>query len=157
MRIATLLLAAPAIALGLSIVRGLEPPPTHGRFASGDCQQCHEAGPKYHDQPTWRLAHGRVPYAIEDRCERCHARDVCTACHAIAPATHTPGFRTPRGDTVDAARHAVLARARPSGCLVCHGEPAVQCSPCHTIDDLSPVVERGRRALVRWKGVLGER
>ncbi|MCK6545716.1 hypothetical protein L6R52_07600 [Myxococcota bacterium] len=157
MKVTVFLFAAPVIALAVSLHRGVEPEPTHGRFASGDCASCHDEGPKYHAARTWPLAHGRSPSAIEDRCERCHAAETCIACHSLAPATHTAGFRAPGSDDRDAARHALLARARPSACLVCHGDIATDCARCHAPGDLAPIVDRGRRELVRWEEVLGDR
>lgn len=156
MKVTLFFVAAPAVVLAVSLYRGIEPDPTHARFASGECASCHDTGPKYHGATTWPVTHGRSPFAIEDRCQRCHAAEVCTACHGLAPATHTIGFREPSGDDRDATRHALLARVRPSACLVCHADVATDCGRCHGLADLAPIVERGLRDLDRWKEVLGD-
>ncbi len=157
----TLGLIAIALLLAMAVfalrTRGTPPPPTHDMFAQGDCAECHEQAPAYHLVENWAFTHGRAHQGLEESCEACHSAQSCNQCHDRAPVTHTPDFRNPGTDTVDAERHAVVARVRPSACGGCHQSLAEDCTKCHTLGEVDAWSERARVALARWQTLLGAR
>ena len=125
-------------------------------WKQGKCEECHrqdgEAGskaPAYHSAQFRQFTHGRSGMG-EERCLNCHSLQGCRDCHSLAPQNHTAGFRRPGVDSLDAQRHAALARVRPSTCLTCHGSFNVTCGACHTRSETDAWALAARDALACW-------
>ena len=139
------LLALLTILLGLGAAtraRRVEVAP-HERWGQGECESCHDDPPKRHRAPSWDLTHGRTDDAGASACATCHPAQTCTGCHSRPPATHAPGFRRPGHGAPDGRRHALLARARPSACLVCHQGLGQGCAGCHGLGEFDAWSEAG--------------
>jgi hypothetical protein len=128
----------------------------------GECEECHAPGrdgataaPGFHTGQFRRFTHGRDPGLEPWRCGKCHTTAGCKDCHATAPPSHTPGFRRP-GEGLDARRHAMLGRLRPSSCMTCHRSFAESCGECHTANELADWSLDARRELQRWPEFLPE-
>lgn len=137
-------------------------------WKQGKCSECHKplddikkltsvltggnatSPPKYHRGPYWKNSHGRVKASMRVGCFSCHAVSACDSCHDLAPATHTIGFTKPDGLGTGAQWHAVLARLRPSSCLLCHRNLYSDCTGCHSAAEISWVEEEGRKHLKEW-------
>ena len=134
-------------------------------WEEGRCKDCHQqlkpaqrlaldrqpsAPPRYHCDPAWPLTHGRKSVSSEDRCLACHRVETCRSCHATRPDTHTRDFVCPRGDGPGLQRHVLLARARPSACMMCHVNLVTACAACHTPREMEPLADEARQALKNW-------
>lgn len=135
-------------------VRSTHTVPPHQLFGKGDCAECHKNPPQYHADNNWGINHGRTKLPVEARCETCHERSNCQACHARAPATHTADFRNPAASGRGAERHIMLGRAQPDNCLVCHRSLAADCTRCHTVNETREWEKAGRLKLQKWRKVL---
>ena len=136
----------------------------HTRWRRGECTECHRpldtlasssapasAPPRYHREDGWALTHGRRSDAQPAKCLTCHGKQVCKACHDRAPSSHVTDFKTPRGRNSASVAHAVLARIRPSACLICHGRFADQCTGCHSIKSLEEWSQVAYSTLEPWR------
>ncbi len=140
----------------------------HVWWQEGRCNECHQPEksgeilqfngisrqPQSHHDPFWREKHGRSELASEARCFICHTVETCQTCHDHPPETHTQEFMQPGGDSTTALRHIVLARARPSSCMVCHQGFVSSCSKCHGSSEVFDWHERGQAQLPRWPSLL---
>jgi len=140
----------------------------HVWWQEGRCNECHQPEksgeilqadgisrqPRSHADPMWRVKHGRSEFSSEARCFICHSVDTCKTCHSHPPETHTQEFMQPGSDKATALRHIVLARARPSSCLVCHQDFASSCSECHGSSEVFEWYEQGESDLARWPSLL---
>lgn len=99
-------------------------------------------------------SHGRSELSSEARCFICHTVDTCKTCHNHPPETHTREFMHPGSNSTEALRHIVLARARPSSCMVCHQEFVSSCSKCHGSSEVFDWYEYGEADLARWPSLL---
>ena len=101
------------------------------RGAKNECATCHSAvrkeTPPSNHGPTWRFDHGPITRVTDravtaERCDYCHARADCDACHAKdAPRDHTNPFRV--------STHGLSASMDRSRCMACH--QADSCDRCH--------------------------
>lgn len=139
--------------LGRAARRVPAPSPTE-HFGRGDCAACHKDPPRYHAESRWDINHGRTPLPVRARCGSCHAATACQACHDLAPATHTADFRRPGTGSPGALRHALIGRAQPGSCLVCHRDLMTACTGCHTPGEARALSDKGRRELAPWQGLL---
>ena len=110
--------------------------------------------PRSHHDPLWREKHGRSSHSSEARCFICHTVDTCQTCHSHPPNTHTQEFMQPGSHSTEALRHIVLARARPSSCLVCHQDFVSSCSKCHGSSEVFDWHAQGEAQLERWPSLL---
>lgn len=88
------------------------------------CFQCHTVMKPRDHSLMWRADHGREAQTDAQRCAQCHAPETCTACHSIAPRSHTPLGEFRQGG------HAELARFGLSSCMTCHSFEDT-CVKCH--------------------------
>jgi len=167
--------AATAVKWGRATTPGMVPPDAwesaHIWWQEGRCNECHQPEksgellrsegisrqPRSHHDPFWREKHGRSELSSEARCFICHTVDTCQTCHNHPPETHTREFLHPAGNSTEALRHIVLARARPSSCLVCHQEFVSTCSKCHGSNEVFEWYESGEADLDRWPSLLQSR
>lgn len=140
----------------------------HVWWQEGRCNECHQPEksgellegtgisrqPRSHHDPFWREVHGRSELSSESRCFICHSVDTCQTCHNHPPLTHTREFMQPGSDSTAALRHIVLARARPSSCMVCHQKFVSSCSKCHGAGEVRDWYEKGAADLERWPSLL---
>ncbi|MAG92405.1 MAG: hypothetical protein CMJ48_01455 [Planctomycetaceae bacterium] len=140
----------------------------HLWWTQGRCKDCHrplkdgetigvgKAGerPSSHKEEHWREFHGRATGSSESRCYVCHSSNTCRDCHDHPPTTHTKEFKRPSGDGVDAARHTLLGRMRPSSCLVCHGSFVTMCTKCHAPGEVQEWQDRALSDLDHWPTLL---
>lgn len=101
------------------------------RGVSDRCETCHrqqrrDRAPHTHDG-LWLRFHGKVvraeSSALVDRCEMCHEKNACQACHQDQmPASHNNFFRR-RG-------HGLMARMDRESCSACHRPDS--CESCHS-------------------------
>ena len=106
--------------------------------------------PISHQNPNWESHHGRVKAVKRTGCFACHQVSTCDSCHSIVPKTHTIGFSKPDGLSIGAQRHALLARLRPSSCLLCHQNLFTDCTGCHSPGEISSLVKAGEKELKKW-------
>lgn len=94
-----------------------------GKKAGRECVKCHtrKDTPATHAQRDWLEVHGRMSETTD--CGSCHdwTPDYCGDCHEKRPETHVGNWK---------AKHAVRAKERSDGCLVCH-DMAAFCKKCH--------------------------
>ena len=140
----------------------------HVWWQRGKCSECHReepdgkigelrvAGPKptSHEASSWAETHGRAKDSNQDRCFVCHSKNNCRSCHDRAPKTHTTEFLQPSSDSLDANRHILLARLRPSSCLVCHGNFVSTCGQCHAPGEVHDWQQQGMTTLKHWPALL---
>ncbi|MEZ6148494.1 MAG: hypothetical protein R3C09_00090 [Pirellulaceae bacterium] len=124
------------------------------RVLSGEEGEGISRQPRSHHDPLWLDKHGRSPQSSEERCFICHTVDTCQACHNHPPNTHTREFMQPGSHSTEALRHTVLARARPSSCLVCHQDFVSSCRKCHGSSEVLDWHARGQAQLERWPLLL---
>lgn len=164
--------SATAVKWSRATTPGLSSPDTwesaHIWWQEGRCNECHQPEksgeiiqgegiqrqPRSHREEFWRETHGRSELSSEGRCFICHSVDTCKTCHSHPPETHTNEFMSPGSDSVDALRHIVLGRARPSSCIVCHQDFVSSCSKCHGSGEVYDWYERGQGELARWPSLL---
>ena len=123
----------------------------------GECQSCHNTGgeagssaPRYHSTQFRQFTHGREPGSNPESCFQCHTVNACQTCHSSPPANHNLGFKRPGGGDTDARRHALLARLRPSACMVCHGNFNQLCVECHNRTEAEPWAKLASETLAPW-------
>ncbi len=140
----------------------------HVWWQQGRCNECHQPDksgellnsegisrqPKSHHDPFWREKHGRSEFSSETRCFICHTVDTCQTCHDHPPETHTKEFMQPGSDTTAAMKHIILARARPSSCMVCHQDFVSSCSKCHGSSEVFKWYEHGKDQQLDWPSLL---
>ncbi len=94
-----------------------------GDTASNECLDCHtqKETPESHSREDWLRTHGEMTEDID--CAECHdwTPEFCAECHEERPASHVGNWK--KG-------HAVPAKERGDGCLVCHGGEEF-CKDCH--------------------------
>ena len=143
----------------------------HTWWQRGRCNECHREGkdgdvgelravgnkPKSHEVVNWSEVHGRMAVASEQQCLVCHSVDNCQSCHDRAPLTHTSEFVHPSSDSLEANRHILLARLRPSGCLVCHGSFTTTCGECHAPGEVHDWQQQGFDDLSDWPSLVKSR
>lgn len=143
----------------------------HVWWQLGRCAECHREGtdgevgelriagkePQDHKAECWSEMHGRAGVANAQRCVACHSADSCQSCHDRAPLTHTSGFLHPSSNSLDSNRHILLARLRPSSCLVCHGNFVSTCGECHAPGEIHDWQRKGRDDLGDWAEFLNSK
>ena len=94
----------------------------NGVTATSECVKCHtqKQTPDSHKRKDWLAVHSAEVNSVD--CGKCHAwtPDYCAECHKKRPPSHVGNWKTD---------HAVAAKQRGEGCLVCHGEKF--CKQCH--------------------------
>lgn len=164
--------SATAVKWSRATTPGITPPDAwesaHIWWQEGRCNECHQPEksgeilqadgisrqPRSHQNPFWREIHGRSELSSEARCFICHTVDTCRTCHNHPPETHTREFMQPGSDSAAALRHIVLARARPSNCMVCHQDFVSSCSKCHGSSEVFEWYEHGATELERWPSLM---
>jgi hypothetical protein len=140
----------------------------HVWWQRGQCTDCHRQGedgevgelravgtePQNHQAECWSEMHGRADIASAQRCFVCHSADNCQSCHNRAPLTHTSDFLHPSSNNLDSNRHVLLARLRPSSCLVCHGNFVSTCGECHAPGEVHDWQQQGFDDLGEWAELL---
>ena len=129
--------------------------PAQNHFVDAQCQQCHiplartafaadrvarVPEPPSHDTPDFlERVHGELARSERVRCETCHTRERCAACHVDAATNRIvqamsvagPQLRLPRFT----ARYFLPASHRSPSWIEQHGRPAQQnsaeCAACH--------------------------
>jgi len=100
-------------------------------MASGTCVTCHPASfdkrPASHGPAAWKVTHGKVAMAGEQKCTMCHTAAFCTDCHGLA-MPHPAGWE--RGKT----GHGATASKGEQVCVKCHTERPDPCAKCHHQD-----------------------
>ncbi len=133
-------------------------------WQQGECSECHQdkeddeaqvrfiagARPASHESACWTAMHGRADASSPQRCFVCHSAATCESCHSHPPATHTSRFMNPSSDGLDANRHVMLARLRPSSCLVCHESFVSTCGQCHAPGEVQDWQKRAVAGLKHW-------
>ena len=164
--------AATAVKWGRATTPLIAPPDAwesaHIWWQEGRCNECHQPEksgeirrsdgisrqPRSHHDPFWREKHGRSELSSEARCFICHTVNTCKTCHNHPPETHTREFMQPGSNSTEALRHIVLARARPSSCMVCHQEFVSSCSKCHGSNEVFDWYKYAEADLARWPSLL---
>jgi len=93
-----------------------------GKKASRACKSCHteKAYPVSHRAADWLRVHSERTKEIE--CGSCHGwtPEFCQECHSRRPPSHVGNWKK---------AHSHPAKARATGCLVCHKK--AKCLTCH--------------------------
>ncbi|MBI4821408.1 MAG: hypothetical protein HY791_34430 [Deltaproteobacteria bacterium] len=133
----------------------------HRWWQDGRCERCHHDSqestpartkPAFHDEQFRLYSHGRQTQTLGSDpvgCPNCHEPRLCDECHDGAPTSHSFEFRDPAVGGRGAARHAVLGRLRPHGCLTCH-ERVESCESCHPRREIIRWFREGRDDMARW-------
>jgi hypothetical protein len=105
---------------------------------------------KYHTEIFQKYTHGRMENITSESCYSCHQTNSCKDCHSRKPETHTTDFTHPKGSSRGMEEHIMLARLRPSSCLVCHDSFVSDCTNCHTQEEAEKWQNTGDDVLLKW-------
>lgn len=107
---------------------------------ANDCTSCHteltrETEPATHHQ-SWIQSHGprfrAGSEAVAQRCDMCHQKSSCDACHLVDPPQNHTNYWRRRG-------HAITSRMDRESCTTCHRSDF--CNRCH--EDSIPMNHAG--------------